>query len=171
MVVDCSHLNEQSALALMAAARKPVVFSHSNVRGLNGHYRNITDDMVLACAATGGVIGATGMSSLLPRGHADANAMLDVIDYLAGLVAVEHIGIGLDYVYDLELDELPDGVDSKYWYPPEFGYSDKHYKSLQFVPPESTAVLLRGLHDRGYGETAIAAIFGGNFSRVAQACW
>ena len=36
IVVDCSHVNEETAMRIMALARKPVVFSHSNARVLNG---------------------------------------------------------------------------------------------------------------------------------------
>ena len=104
VMVDCSHLNEQSALAILEDAEKPVVFSHSNVRALNGNLRNITDPMITACAATDGVIGVTGLSNFTPGERAEAGAMIEVIDYLNERVDSRHIGIGLDYVYDVELD-------------------------------------------------------------------
>ena len=171
VMVDCSHMNERSALAVLEAAEKPVVFSHSNVRSLNGNFRNITDDMITACAATDGVIGVTGISNFMPGGRADPDAMLDVVDYLANRVDVKHIGIGLDYVYDVDLDELPEGVDPSYWWPPEYGYGDDFYKSSRFVPPEAASGLKLGLKERGYTEDDIAGIMGGNFYRVAAACW
>lgn len=171
VMVDCSHLNERSALAILAAAKKPVVFSHSNVRALNGNFRNITDEMVSACAATDGVIGVTGLSNFTPGERAEADAMIEVIDYLRERVAIRHIGVGLDYVYDVELDELPEGCDPAYWWPLEYGYGEDFYKSSKFTPPEAAPQLRDGLKARGYTDVDIDGIMGGNFYRVASACW
>jgi len=171
VMVDCSHLNEQSALAILEDAEKPVVFSHSNVRALNGNLRNITDPMITACAATDGVIGVTGLSNFTPGERAEAGAMIEVIDYLNERVDSRHIGIGLDYVYDVELDELPKGCDPAYWWPLEYGYSEDFYKSSKFTPPEAAPQLRNGLKARGYADVEIDGIMGGNFYRVASACW
>ena len=171
VIVDCSHLNERSAMDILDAATKPVVFSHSNVRALNDNTRNITDAMIAGCAATDGVMGVTGISNFMPDRKADTDAMIQVIGYLAEQVDLRHIGIGLDYVYDVELDELPQGCDASYWWPLEFGYGEGFYKSSEFVPPEAAPELRRGLQERGYAESDIAGIMGGNFHRVASACW
>ena len=96
IVVDCSHMNEETVMRIMAIARKPVVFSHSNARVLNGNLRNITDGMIDACAGLDGVIGVNGIGAFLPGGEAEADAMIRVIDYLAQRVGTRHIGIGLD---------------------------------------------------------------------------
>ena len=127
--------------------------------------------MISACASVGGVIGINGMSNFMPGGRADAEGMLRVVDYLAERVGTGHIGIGLDYVYDLELEELPAGTDPAYWFPPEFGYDEHFYKNADFVSPEAVGALRGLLAARGYGEEEIAAIMGGNFLRVAEHCW
>ena len=171
IMVDCSHMNERSALAVLELAEKPVVFSHSNVRALNDNFRNITDAMIAACAAKGGAIGVTGISNFMPGGKSDPDAMLDVVDYLAERIDTKHIGIGLDYVYDVELDELPEGCDPSYWWPLEYGYGEDFYKSSKFVAPEAAPQIRQGLKARGYADAAIAGIMGGNFYRVAGVCW
>ena len=171
VIVDCSHLNEISAMRIMEIARKPVIFSHSNVRGLNGNLRNISDDMIFACSALGGVIGVNGMSNFLPGEKADTQAMLRVIEYLVERVGAQHVGVGLDYVYDLELDELPAGTDPTYWFPPEHGYDENFYKNSDFVSPEAGGDLSELLAERGYRKDDVAAIMGGNFLRVAKQCW
>ena len=171
IVVDCSHLNERTAMRIMQIARKPVVFSHSNVRVLNGNLRNITDDMIAACAALGGVIGVNGVSAFMPGEKAEIDAMIRVIDYLAERVGTRHVGIGLDYVYDLELEELPEGADPAYWFPPQFGYDEGFYKSLDFISPEGVGGLSGQLAAHGYRTDDVAAIMGGNFLRVAEQCW
>ena len=171
IVVDCSHMNEETVMRIMAIARKPLVFSHSNARVLNGNLRNITDDMIDACAGLDGVIGVNGIGAFLPGGEAEADAMIRVIDYLAERVGTRHIGIGLDYVYDMDMDYLPEGEDPAYWFPPEFGYDEGFYKTLGFVSPEAAGGLGARLSERGYGDGDVAAIMGGNFLRVAEQCW
>ena len=171
IVVDCSHMNEETAMGIMAIAQKPVVFSHANARVLNGNLRNITDGMIDACAGLDGVIGVNGISAFLPGGEAEADAMVRVVDYLAARVGTRHVGIGLDYVYDMELEDMPEGEDPAYWFPPEFGYDEGFYKSLDFVSPEAAGGLSARLAERGYGDDDIAAIMGGNFLRVAEQCW
>ena len=171
IVVDCSHMNEETAMGIMAIASKPVVFSHSNARVLNGNLRNITDDMIDACAGLDGVIGVNGIGAFLPGGDAEAGAMVQVIDYLAERVGTRHVGIGLDYVYDMDMDYLPEGEDPAYWFPPEFGYDEGFFKTLGFVTPEAAGDLGARLTARGYSDVDVAAIMGGNFLRVAEQCW
>ena len=171
VMVDCSHMNEETVMRIMEIARRPLVFSHSNARVLNGNLRNITDDMIDGCAGLDGVIGVNGIGAFLPGREAEADAMIRVVDYLAERVGTRHIGIGLDYVYDMELDYLPEGEDPAYWFPPEFGYDEGFYKSLDFVSPEAAGGLSARLAARGYGADDVAAIMGGNFLRVAEQCW
>jgi membrane dipeptidase len=171
IVVDCSHINERSALAIMEVATKPVVFSHSNVRALNPNLRNITDVVIDRCAETGGVIGINGMSNFHRECRASVEGMVEQIDYVAQRVGPEHVGIGLDYVYDQEQDELPKGTDPSYWFPLDQGYTKDFYKSSVFVRPEALGGLGPRLARLGYSENAVADIWGGNFLRIAQQCW
>ncbi len=171
IVVDCSHLNERSAMAIMEAAGKPVVFSHSNPRAGNPNLRNMTDAMIDACAKVGGVMGINGVSHFLRGEKASLEGMVEQIDYIAQRVGPRHVGIGLDYVYDADQEDLPPGVDPAYWFPPEHGYGSDTFKSLGFVPPEALAGLGGQLKALGYAEADIAAIRGGNFERIARACW
>jgi membrane dipeptidase len=171
IIVDCSHVNERSAMAIMDIATKPIVFSHSNVRALNSNLRNITDAMIDRCAQVSGVIGINGMSNFHRDCRASVEGIIEQIDYVAQRVGPQHIGIGLDYVYNQEQDDLPEDADPAYWFPPEQGYDENFYKSSVFVPPESLADLGERLSDRGYSRSDIAGIWGGNFFRVAQMCW
>ncbi len=171
MVVDCSHMNERSALSIIEIAEQPVVFSHSNARALNANYRNITDAMIDTCARTGGVIGVNGMSNFQFDKKATVEGMLRSIDYLVQRVGSRHVGIGLDYVYDQEQDELPPATDPAFWFPPEYGYDENYYRASAFVPPEKIPELMKELSRRGYSHEDIEAIWGGNFFRVASECW
>ena len=57
MVVDVSHLNDESFWDVARAARRPFAASHSNARSVCGHERNLTDDQFRAIVDAGGVVG------------------------------------------------------------------------------------------------------------------
>ncbi len=56
MIVDVSHISDQTFWDIMDVAQKPVFASHSSVRSLSDHPRNMTDDMIRRVAEGGGAI-------------------------------------------------------------------------------------------------------------------
>ncbi len=55
MIVDISHVSDQSFYAVLETTRMPVVATHSSCRALCNHPRNLTDDMLRDLARNGGV--------------------------------------------------------------------------------------------------------------------
>jgi membrane dipeptidase len=152
----------------MEASTKPVVFSHSNVRSLCAHARNIREEQIRACAATGGVVGITGFGLLL--GDARPQTMAAHIDCVVQLVGPQHVGIGLDYVFQPEVDDLPWGADRAYWWPPQAGYGAS-FAAVPFIGPEQLAPVVEQLLAWGYDRSAIEMILGLTFARVAEGSW
>jgi membrane dipeptidase len=56
MMVDISHVADKTFYDVLAASQAPVIASHSSCRALCTAPRNMTDDMIIALAAKGGVI-------------------------------------------------------------------------------------------------------------------
>jgi membrane dipeptidase len=168
IVMDCSHTGYRSSMDIMEASLRPVVFSHSNPRALLDHGRNINDEQIRACAHTGGVIGICGIGLLL--GGATPTIMATHIDYVAQLVGPAHVGLGLDFLFAPEIDDMPEGLDRDYWWPPWAGY-DVDFGSIKQVEPEQLGEIREALVNLGYGAADIVNIFGGNFFRVAEATW
>lgn len=56
MIVDVSHVSDATFADVLQVTRAPVICSHSSMRALCPHPRNITDDMLRALAANGGVV-------------------------------------------------------------------------------------------------------------------
>lgn len=56
MIIDVSHVSDDTFYDVLECSVKPVVATHSCCRALAGHPRNMTDDMIRALAASGGVI-------------------------------------------------------------------------------------------------------------------
>jgi membrane dipeptidase len=65
IMVDVSHISDKSFFDVLAAARAPIIASHSGCRALAGSSRNLTDDQLRALAKNGGVIQVVFLGSYL----------------------------------------------------------------------------------------------------------
>jgi membrane dipeptidase len=166
MAVCLSHTGYKTARDALDRARRPVVFSHSNPRALLDHPRNIPDDLIRACAATGGVIGVNGLGLFLGGERATASRAADHIDYIAQLVGVDHVGLGLDHVFDLGGLEIEKAAMAE-TFPPGLGYE----APTRCLGPEDIPRIAAILRARGYDQRAVGAVMGGNWLRIARACW
>jgi membrane dipeptidase len=168
MLVDATHCSPRTTFDLFEASAAPVVFSHSVPMGVRAHDRNVTDDQMRACAATGGVIGINGVGIFLGENDATTEAIVRAIDYAVGVVGPEHVGLGLDYVFDQ--DELEAYLaENRNTFPPGSGYGD--YFPPRFVSPAQVPEITASLLGRGYDSVAVRQIVGGNFLRVAEQVW
>ena len=164
MMVDVSHCGYRTSMDALERTASPAIFSHSNMRAVWDHERNIRDDQARACAATGGVIGINGVGIFLGDNDISVAAMARHIDYAVELVGPQHVGIGTDYVFDT--DDLNLELANAQIFPASY-----RGRQVDFFPPEQLAALEAELAGRGYPAADIAAIMGGNFLRVARQVW
>lgn len=167
MMIDLSHTGYRTTLDALAMAQKPMIFSHSNAYAVHAIFRNIRDDQVKACAATGGLVGVSGSSAYLGDPECRAESIFKHLDHYVGLVGPEHVGLGVDVVFDGKAvsdwarrrpDEWPIARDPSW---PGFSYAMPE----QLV--ELTAIMLR----HGYPDAAIRKILGGNYLRICASVW
>jgi len=190
MMVDVSHLSDKAFWDIVNTSTKPVIATHSGCRAITNVPRNLTDDMIVALAKTGGVVNVIFYPEHIEPGYSEKKKKVDAeiapmvqraseeekgnvaqkklardrvrseeylkrlpavsvsrvtdhIDHIVKLVGIDHVGIGSDF----------DGVQAV----------PADLKSVADLP-NLTKELLR----RGYSESDIDKILGGNMLRVME---
>ncbi|MDL9938883.1 membrane dipeptidase [Gordonia sp. ABSL1-1] len=166
IVPDGSHCSTRTGLDLCATSSGPVIYSHSCMRTVWEHPRNITDDQARACADTGGVVGITGVGIFLGPNTPTLEAMTRHLEYAVDLVGVDHVGISTDFSFDYD-----DFVGEVTQNPHLFDESYTRWGTIQWMPPQTLLTIGTHLLERGWSDADVRAVTGGNFRRVAQQCW
>jgi len=166
MVLCLSHTGARTAAEAIEYSRNPPIFSHSNPYGDFPHVRNISDDLMRACARRGGVIGLNGFGPFLGTQVNLVPRLLRQLRYAVDLVGSEHVGLGLDYVFDhAEFDQnvrlnptlYPMGLDAA--------------GGIGMVEPEAIGAIAEGLARDNLSDAQIRAILGENWLRIATRVW
>lgn len=166
MLKCLSHTGYRTAMDVLTGSDRPCVFSHSNALALKRHARNIPDELIQACAATGGVIGVNGIDIFLGHAGAEPQLMVEHIDHIVQQVGIDHVGIGLDAGY-MTSEELASELANRDYWPP----GNEYEQVIECVQPEAVATVIAGLQARGYARAELAQVMGLNMRRVAQAVW
>lgn len=95
MIIDLAHASPATLREVTAMATRPLLVSHTGVKGTCDNPRNLSDDELRAVARTGGVIGI-GVWDTATCGR-DAMATARAIRYVARIVGVEHVALGSDF--------------------------------------------------------------------------
>jgi membrane dipeptidase len=188
IMVDVSHLSDRAFWDIISTSTKPVIATHSGCRAITNVPRNLTDDMIVALAKTGGAVNVIFYPEHIEPGYSEKKKKVDAeiaalvqrasdqepgdaahkklardrvrreeylkrlpavsvarivdhIDHIVKLVGIDHVGIGSDF----------DGIQAV----------PADLKSVADLP-NLTAELLK----RGYSESDIDKILGGNMLRV-----
>ena len=159
MIVDVSHVSDETFWDALEATRAPVIASHSSARAIAPHPRNLSDRMLRAVAANGGVVMINfSVLYLDPRkitpwklisnwvvhlggSETSVSQVADHVDHVVRVAGVEHVGLGSDFD---GAPFLPTGLE--------------HVGEL----PNLTLELVR----RGYSEQDVRKILGENLLRV-----
>lgn len=172
MLVDVSHSGDRTTLDAVQLTTKPMAFTHSNCRALADHPRNKTDEAIRALAAKDGVMGITGVRMFVSeREPTTIRNVVDHMEHVIRLVGIDHVGIGTDadlHGYD---DMPPDQYERlKAGYAKSYAFRER-IDTDGFDDPLKFYDLTEELIRRGYGDSDIELILGGNFRRLLGAAW
>ncbi|KAF2704113.1 Metallo-dependent hydrolase [Pleomassaria siparia CBS 279.74] len=143
MIVDASHVSEDCARQVLELSRAPIMFSHSNVKGVFDCPRNVPDDILDSIPKNGGVICVTFVPEHVASRRKDAKMemIVDHLFYIAGRIGWDHVSLGSDF--DGIASVIP-GLEDVRCYPS----------------------LMQAILDRGATEEQFAKVAGENMLRV-----
>ncbi len=95
MIVDLAHASARTIDDVLALASRPVIVSHTGVKGTYDNARNLSDAQLKAIAGAGGLIGIGYWNTAV--GGRDAAAIARAICYTADLVGVDQVALGSDF--------------------------------------------------------------------------
>ncbi|AGP61298.1 dipeptidase [Streptomyces rapamycinicus] len=177
IAIDLSHAGDLTALDVIEASEKPVLITHAGARGLWDTPRMKPDEVIRACAESGGMIGieAAPHTTVSPdhRRHT-IESVMDHFRYCVDLVGIKHVGFGPDTFFGDHMG-LHHAMSEK------LGVADAITSGPRFEPVEHVAGLenpgecfrniTRWLVKHGYSDAEIAAVIGGNALRVLDKIW
>lgn len=165
MVVDVTHAGWRTAFDIIEVSNGPVIASHSNAHALCQNPRNLSDELIEAIAASGGMVGVTAFPSLVNWEEPTIEDFLDHIDYIAHRIGPERVGFGLDFC-QIPIESWTSGRFSpKAYAPPPWVFPSG------IATPEEIPNITQGLMHRGYSEAQIRGIMGENFLRLFDQIW
>ena len=142
MMIDVSHVSEGTFWDVIKLSKDPIFASHSSVRALCDHDRNLTDEQLRALAKNGGVIQICIYGGYLNKDAKTASVddVVRHIDHAVKVAGIDHVGIGSDF----------DGGGGV----------------LGCAGDNDMINITVKLIEKGYSEEDLRKIWGGNFFRV-----
>ena len=188
MLVDLSHVGEQTFYDAIATSTKPIIVSHSCVHKLCGHLRNLKDDQIKAVAKNGGVIHLNFYSGFLDSSYMK-NKEAFLLQYKPIVDSLKLKGVPEYELEDVVMVMYPKEADKLR---PPFELLMQHIDYIKnlvgadyiglgsdFDGIESAPIGLDGVQNfpsiteallkRGYTTTEVKKILGLNFLRVLKA--
>jgi len=157
LLVDLAHISESGFWHALRVTSRPLVVSHANSRSVYDHPRNLTDDQIVAIAERGGVVGIHALPAFVDESQPTIDRLVDHATHLVELAGVDHVGFGGDFIRNdgprSGREQIPQRVVEEL---EGFGEIDDL--------PNLVDALLR----RGFAETDVQMILGGNFARVLR---
>jgi membrane dipeptidase len=165
IIVDVSHLSEQSFWSVIELSQQPIVATHSNARSVCDHPRNLTDAQLKAVAKSGGVIGILIHPGVIDPEHASIERVIDHISHIANAIGIDHLALGADFIADLGgIDQTP----AREW----LMCNETALSSIAGLS-QTTEVpnIIPAMLERGFDEASIQKVLGGNACRVFARAW
>lgn len=141
MIVDLAHVSPRAIDDVLAMAQRPVVVSHTGVKGTCDNNRNLSDDQVRRIAANGGLIGIGVWDTAVCGTSPDA--IVRAMRHVARLVGVGHVALGSDWDGSIVANIRPDDMAALTARMLDAGFSRADCRAI--LGGNATAFLLRGL--------------------------
>lgn len=176
ILIDCSHAGDRTTLETIEASRAPVSISHAGARALWPTSRMKPDEVIRACAESGGVIGieAAPHTTLTreQRRHT-VDSYMAHFEYCANLVGIDHVAFGPDTLFGdhVGLHRVMAEVLRQESPPPPLPIERVEWVDGLESPAETFPNIVRWLVRHGYPDEQILKVLGGNVVRMLERAW
>lgn len=145
ILLDVAHLGSTGFWELARLAKGPIISSHTGVRALCDIPRNLDDRQIKEIVRRKGVLGIFYLPEFIVKGKKNISVedVVNHIQYVADKFGVDYVGLGSDF----------DGYNGV----------TRGLEDVSRLPN-----LTRALVKRGFNQTEIKKILGGNFLRVIK---
>ncbi|MGI9190219.1 MAG: dipeptidase [Longimicrobiaceae bacterium] len=183
MMVDLSHVSDETMRDAIRVSESPVIFSHSSARALADHPRNVPDDVLRLVARNGGVVMINFFSGFTdPQAAREMKGMFDVQRGFREQFPDDEVAADSAYDAWREAHPIPQGTIAT------IADHIDHVRAVAGVDHvglgsdfDGVSVLPEGLEDvsrypyltaellrRGYSEADVKQVIGGNLLRVMR---
>lgn len=167
VLIDISHVGNQTGLDAAAASAKPIAVTHGNPRSFCDSGRNKPDEVLDAVAEGGGLIGCTMYPLFMGGADVTRATYCQMLADLAERIGVEHVAIGTDAVLGWQADALG-WMRSGRWDRPTEPEEIPDFPPWPpwFNGPKDFPSLSKGLDEIGFSPSERDLILGGNWLRL-----
>jgi membrane dipeptidase len=176
IAIDVSHSGDQTCMDTFEISDRPVLITHAGARSVWPTPRMKPDEVLRACAESGGVLGLEAAPhTTLSEDHIEHSleSVMDHFTYCVELIGIEHVAFGPDTLYG-------DHVTLHEVFAANLGVHQAHvgpkYPKMPYVaglenPTECFHNIVGWLVKHGYSDEDIKAVTGGNIMRVLEQIW
>jgi membrane dipeptidase len=169
VIIDVAHVNDRTSLEAIEMSSSPVCITHAGAREVWNSKRMKPDEVIIACAERGGVIGIEAAPhSTISQDHSrhSLDSVMAHFEYCKELVGIDHVAFGPDTLFG---DHV--GVHKMFSHVGIGSTVAADFERVEFVngiesPAEAMRNICGWLVQHGYSDEEIGKALGGNILRV-----
>ncbi|MDJ0336701.1 membrane dipeptidase [Cryobacterium sp. PH31-O1] len=166
MLIDLSHVGYRTSRDAIAASCRPVAITHSNPLWFFDTPRNKPHDVIQPLVDRGGVIGCCLYPTVSGGEHLTVESFCTMVSRMVDLYGPDSIGIGSDCTRGWD-QEFVGWLRNGRWQPTDPAHAPTWPNWPKwFTGPHDFPRLTDGLSASGLSDDCIAAVMGGNWSRL-----
>ena len=165
VVLDLAHASAQTWHDVLEEGI-PFSVTHAGCRAVHDHPRNLADWQLEGLAERGGVLGMMALPFVVDPDAPTLSRWLDHFDHAVGVMGIEHVGLGADFVDQATPTEQRLGLDEALQ--SEIAQAKSRFSLDGFTGPEDFPSLVTALGARGYDRQRLEAIMSANWLRILR---
>lgn len=175
MAIDIAHAGDRTSLDVIETSNKPVFISHAGARSLWDSKRMKPDEVIIACAERGGLIGIEAAPhTTITKNHPQHNldSFMEHFEYCVDLVGIDHVTFGPDTFFG-------DHVAFHNYFSEHMSIEETSAEETEQIPyvkgvenpSEEFPSIVKWLVKHGYSDAQIKKVVGDNVLRVLKKVW